>query len=445
MSGLVDSVKQQLTSLPNLKKVVVAYSGGVDSHVLLHGCSSLIQTFPHIHFHAVYINHDLHDDSDKWCYHCEKVSKTLDINFTSVKVAVEVLRGDGPEQAARHARYDALQHFIDADSVLLTAQHQDDQAETLMLQLLRGAGVNGLASMPALNAFGEGQIARPLLTFTQQEIMDYALDHQLSWVEDPSNLNTSLDRNFLRQRVIPIIKERWPAFSNTTSRSAVHCAEASSLLAKQAAKFIMEDEKDVLPLAAVNCLDDEFQRLIIRQWLANNSVRMPSQKVLHQMQNEITDEPACSALIEWAGNQVRLFDGSFFLLKKPDKPQKLNVAEWVCGDVELANNLGTLSLSDSQIGGLDKEKWKRSKVTIQARSGGECIKLINRQGTKKLKKLFYEYKVFPWARDLIPLIYLGDKLAAVADIWLAEEFVADKDGQGYEILWHHPNFKIRRQ
>ncbi|MEO1888418.1 MAG: tRNA lysidine(34) synthetase TilS [Cycloclasticus sp.] len=443
MKQLVDIVEQQLASIPNVTQVVIAYSGGVDSHVLLHACSRLKKTLPNFTFSAMYIDHGLHEDSAKWRDHCESACLSLAVDFMSQKVNAEDANGDGPEQAARLARYDALKRVVTAGTVLLTAQHQDDQAETLMLQLLRGAGVDGLASMPTCTDFGLGYIARPLLNVSKAEIKHYAKEEGLEWIEDSSNLDTSLNRNFLRQQVIPLIQQRWPAFSKTTSRSAAHCAEASSILFNLASLDMGSQSVDVLDMRDIIDLDAARQRLLIRHWLSCNKIRMPSEKILTQIQRYITLDSSASALIEWPVVQVRLFDAKLFFTRVKPEGLQYDSLNWSDDKVEISRSLGTLSRNLVMGQGIDQYKWAASKVTVVGRSGGESIKLLGRDGRKKLKKLFHEAKIFPWVRNVVPLVYLDGKLAAIANLWVDEAFLASENDMGYDIVWEHLELKIK--
>lgn len=443
MNQLVKSVEDTLGSLSNIKNVIVAYSGGVDSHVLIHVCSILQKEHPSLDFLSVYIDHGIHEDSCRWREHCERVSQTLGVPFKSTIVNGNDLNGDGPEQAARHARYDALASYVDASTVLLTAQHQDDQAETFMLQLLRGSGLKGLASMPKVSDFAGGLIARPFLEFDKQAVLDYAHINKLVWIEDPSNLDESLNRNFLRQQVIPLLKQRWPSFSGTTSRSAQHCAEASDLLSAMASSHLPDSNVDVLPFSSISSLSDELQRAVLREWLSLAAKRLPSKKVLERIQSFIDLGAESSALVEWGDCQVRTFCGHFVLLNKGVDYSRYGAFEWSSEEQALPEGLGSLTLKKSVGRGVKQALWNQSQVSIRSRSGGELIKLLGRDGRKQLKKLYYESKVFPWVRDVIPLVYLGDELVAVADMWLAESYLADSNEAGLEIVWQRPNLKIK--
>lgn len=444
MTNLVKSVEQLIAPLDGLRTVVIAYSGGVDSHVLLHACANLSDRFKTIQFKAIYINHGLHKDAANWCDHCRLVSIGVGIEFTSIRVDASNIVGEGPEQAARHARYQALQTVIDDASLLMTAQHQDDQAETLMLQLLRGSGIKGLAAMPSLARFGAGQIARPFLNHSKQSLLDYAKKNHLDWIEDPSNSDTALNRNYLRQRVIPLIKQRWPAFAKTTSRTALHCAEADSVLSDCLSAYGTEANAETFDCRAIKALTKPAQRLVLREWLAQNELTLPSQKVLEQIQRVLSSHSTKSACVGWGEHQIRYFADTLYLCEYSQNPTRFSPINWQGSRVALVGNLGSLQITKTQSVGISQSKWDAAAhISVRSRLGGERIKLANRKGSKKLKHLYQEAKVLPWLRDNVPLIYIDDKLAAVADLWLAEEFCAEAGEATYQIEWLHPNFRIQ--
>ena len=207
----------------------VAFSGGLDSLVLLHALCALRGRLA-AGVAAVHVHHGLHSDADEWDAHCQQVCDELGVAYTLLRVDGRPATGESPEAAARDARYRALAEWLPAGHCLLTAQHQDDQAETLLLQLLRGSGVSGLAAMPVMTGLGAGHHLRPLLEMTRPALHHYATAHALRWIEDPSNQSSAYDRKYLRHQVLPRLRERWPAVSSSLSRSAAHCAEASALL-----------------------------------------------------------------------------------------------------------------------------------------------------------------------------------------------------------------------
>lgn len=443
MQQIISSIKNSLNSIDDLKQVIIAYSGGVDSHVLLHVCAQLNSTFPKLIFKAVHINHGLQTEAQQWQQHCKLTSDNLDIEINCISVDVVNRKQDGPEQAARKARYGAIRELVTKHSVVLTAQHQDDQAETLMLQLLRGCGVEGLASMPLLDNFGLGFIARPLLQFNQQFILDYALRHDLSWVEDPSNANTNFDRNFLRKEVIPIIKKRWPAFAQTTSRTARHCAEVSDVLANMADDHITDANKNQLSLNELSGKDEKLQRILLRYWIQSNHVQRPSLNVIEQVQRCVIQAlEDKTPFVKWGENVVRRYKNNLYLLPvlpEFDAAQSLTFNGASC---QLPSALGLLKITESTGIGVDASLWDNAKVAVEFRRGGEIIKLAKRTGTKRLKALFNENHLFPWVRDRIPLIYLDGQLAAIADLWISEAFQAANKDPSYVLKWLHPELQI---
>ena len=208
MSSPKSKLQHALQKLPPAPQYHVAFSGGVDSHVLLHLLASQRETLPGS-LGAVHVNHHIQQHAGDWEVHCRSVCEELDIPCHFLRVDGKARRGESPEAAARTARYRALADWLPADAVLLTGQHRDDQAETLLLQLLRGAGPRGLAAMPVVTELGNGRLVRPLLALRRADILDYAHQHRLRWVEDPSNADTRYDRNLLRHRVMPLLQQHW--------------------------------------------------------------------------------------------------------------------------------------------------------------------------------------------------------------------------------------------
>jgi tRNA(Ile)-lysidine synthase len=272
-----DYLYQTLTVLPAAARCWVAYSGGVDSHALLHALAALRPALPGP-IGAVHVNHGLHADAGAWDGHCRAVCAGLDIPYVCLRVDGRAGAGESREAAARAARYAVLGGWLPQGHYLLSAQHQDDQAETLLLQLLRGSGVKGLAAMPGLTEFGGGYLLRPLLDCSRAALLEYAGANRLVWVDDPSNRDVSLDRNFLRHRVLPALRERWPALAGTLSRSARHCAEAAAILeqaAEQDINALAGGAKNTLPISGLCRLPPERQRNVLRYWLAGWRARPP--------------------------------------------------------------------------------------------------------------------------------------------------------------------------
>src|SRR6187399_3693926 len=205
---MLDAVAKLLELAGPKPRVVLAFSGGVDSTVLAHLLVKQRRKLGGLRL--LHVDHGLQPASAEWSRHCARMARTWRVPFVSLRARIEHQKGESPEAAARDARYELLASAMQPGEVLVTAQHRDDQAETLLLQLLRGAGVSGLAGMPSVAAFGAGLIARPLLHVSRAEIESAARKAHLRWIEDPSNADTRYSRNFVRQRLMPLIREHWP-------------------------------------------------------------------------------------------------------------------------------------------------------------------------------------------------------------------------------------------
>ncbi len=230
MSFSPAALLSSILRLPRAPHFLVAYSGGMDSHVLLHALAQLRPQLPGIAVRAVHVEHGLHPQSAQWARHCMTVCAQLDIACEVRAVDARAPDGVSPEAAARAARYAALAEAVPCGGILLTAHHQDDQAETLLLQLLRGGGPRGLAGMAPVSRFGTAWLARPLLEFSHAALRAYAVTQKLQWVDDSSNVETRFDRNYLRHEIMPGLRRRWPSAGVTLGRAAQHCAEAAELL-----------------------------------------------------------------------------------------------------------------------------------------------------------------------------------------------------------------------
>lgn len=225
---------------PDASGYWVAYSGGLDSQVLLHALAAVREQLP-APVGALHINHNLQPDASAWAEQCRAVCAELGITYRALSIQAHAQPGESPEAAARAARYQALVDAVPEGGVLLTAHHQDDQAETLLLQLVRGAGPKGLAAMPERALLGDVPLLRPLLNVSRAALLDYAEQHRLRWLEDPTNASTEYDRNFLRHEILPLLKQRWPATSLVLARSAQHQADAVRLLTELAAMDLQEN------------------------------------------------------------------------------------------------------------------------------------------------------------------------------------------------------------
>ncbi|WP_236101965.1 tRNA lysidine(34) synthetase TilS [Methylotetracoccus oryzae] len=425
---------------PSSPRYWVALSGGLDSTVLLHLCHALRSTQPDLPLTAAHIHHGLQHHADDWVASCAEACRALDIPLTICHVDARPKRGESPEAAARDARYTALSGLLGTGDTLLTAQHRDDQAETLLLQLLRGAGVAGLAAMPERAAFGPGFLARPLLQVGRAELTAYAEEHQLRWVEDPSNSDIRFARNYLRREIMPMLRARWPGADQALARSSAHCAETKDLLDELAAELlhrIADDSRDTLVVARLAELAPAQQRLVLRHWLSARGCTLPSTVLLERIRTEV-----CRAgrdrqpVVAWSDVEVRRFRGQLHLCQATPNPDPSWETEWDGrSPLLLPPNNGRL-LAERWLGpGLDPAQWHEGRITVRYRRGGESLRLPDRGGSRELKKLLNEAGVPYWERNRIPLIYIDAALAAVADRWVDETFAGNPATESIRIRW----------
>jgi tRNA(Ile)-lysidine synthase len=421
------SISSALNQSNNLKHIYVGYSGGVDSHVLLHLCTAITDLKDKIT--AVYVHHGLQLEADAWSKHCKKTAERLGVNFIELHVNAVPGQGESPEEAARNARYNALKPLIKADDVLLVAQHRDDQLETVLLQLFRGSGLQGLSAMPESMVFGQGLMLRPLLNVSKSTINDYAQVHALSWVDDPSNFSNDYDRNFLRNEVLPLIKKRWPACDKTVARSAKHCANAQVLISLQAEKLFLEVYDDLDKTLVISELKKQTidqQALVIRQWFQTLNLKMPAQAFIKGLQSEvIAAREDADPVLSGQGYSVRRYRDKLYCLKVV-APEILPHLIWPAGQSSIKFSAYQTLSCIASLQGIPLEQWEYATVTVRPRSGGETIALKGRAGHHDLKKLFQEAAIPPWQRQSIPLVYIDDKLAAVGDLWISADFYNDK-------------------
>lgn len=421
---------------PQTERVFVAYSGGIDSHVLLHLSNSIVEIKSKIT--AVYVHHGLQKEADAWAKHCEDVSLALGVNFQSLKVNAQKVAGLSPEEVARDARYHALKSLVGKNDVLLVGQHREDQMETVLLQLFRGAGVQGLSGMPLSIAFGLGIMCRPFLDISKQQIKDYAEQNNLDWIDDLSNESDEFDRNFLRNKILPQLKQRWPSIDKTVARSARHCANSQAVIQNLAGSLLNNlcDKTDqTLNISQLLELEVNEQYLVIRQWFASNKLRMPSEKSLHRILTEVvTAKPSGNPEVKGNDYCIRRYRKKLYCLKSCQDEGMLQEKNWPKGQKQLELSDGRVLTTVEAEEGVSKSLWLDSLVSVRFRKGSEKIRLSGREGHHSLKKLYQEKAIPPWERNNIPLIYLDDKLIAVVGYWISADFYSAKNENCYQIV-----------
>ncbi|TNF39240.1 MAG: tRNA lysidine(34) synthetase TilS [Gammaproteobacteria bacterium] len=425
-----DTLRQQLWQCPaadQIKTWWLAYSGGADSQVLLF----LLSQLDGLDVRAVYIDHGLQAASRDWARHCEQSCRQLGIPFQSWIVDARAKPGESPEAAARHARYTRLAQLIGEQDCLLTAQHEDDQSETLLLQLVRGAGAAGLAAMPMVTRFSRGWHVRPMLGFSRQQILDFARQYQLKWIEDPSNQNERYDRNYLRKRILPLLRQRWPSVGHSLSRAAelqAENAELLDLLAAQDCEVALSAEGS-LTVAPLLLLDETRQRNLLRFWIRHRGFSLPSRAILQQIQQQMLHarEDACP-MIHWADTEVHRYQGRLYLLSAGHHDPH-QVFSWDSRQPLKIASIGQQLCMQPSVHGIASE-YLDQNLMVRFRKGGETIRPAGRGQSHRLKKLLQEAGVPPWQRDRIPLLYREGELIAVVGFWIAEGFKAVNDRTG---------------
>lgn len=415
----------------------VAFSGGLDSHVLLHALSRLRRAHT-LRLSAIHVNHGLHPHADDWARHCLQVCAALDVECRVERVHVTGIREHGLEAAARGARYACLAGHVGPADVLLTAHQRDDQAETVLLQLLRGTGVHGLAAMPEIARFSRGRLARPLLEFSRAQLQAYAQAENLHWIEDPSNRNERLARNFLRHQVFPLLESRWPGASEQIARSAGFAAEAAEqldILAESDWNACRVPDTFALSIAALRRLPAPRARNLIRYWLRRQGFQAPSALHLDQILTQVTHEPRSrQALIRWPRTEVRRYRDELVALKPGRHGDPAVGLPWnPVQPLELPDVGLRLCALATRGEGLSQARIGAVPLTVRWRRGGEICRLPGRAHRHKLKKLLQEAHVPPWERQRLPLVYVDGELAAIGDRWVCEPFVARAGEAGWKL------------
>ncbi|AXA55443.1 tRNA lysidine(34) synthetase TilS [Pseudomonas thivervalensis] len=403
----------QLSPWRNAATWRIAFSGGLDSTVLLHLLVTLSQHQSLPALSAIHVHHGLQAVAEAWPDHCRSVCAALGVPLDVVNV--QVRPGASVERAAREARYAAFVAAIHNNEVLLTAQHRDDQAETLLFRLLRGAGARGLAAMPRQRPLGQGRLLRPLLDVSRAELEVYAAQQGLTWIDDPSNDDHRYARNYLRQRVFPVLAEQWPQVSATLARSAAHMGEAQGLLDDLARIDLAQAEtpsafdwlgQPSLALAPLRALSPARQRNALSHWLTPLTLLPDSD---HWAGWDSLRDAADDARPIWrlAGGELHRAGGRVWWLSDHWLCQSPGTVDWADPAVPLRlPGNGRVALTGKRPAG---------PLSVRYRQGGEVMALAGR-GHRDLKRLLNEKGVPAFVRGRLPLLYQGEQLLAVANL-----------------------------
>ena len=421
------------TSLLNSQSILVAFSGGLDSTVLLHQLVQWRALHPDVALRAIHIHHGLSPHADSWVQHCESVCAQWQVSLVVERVHLED-DGLGIEAQARRARYQAFAQTLLPGEVLMTAQHLDDQCETFLLALKRGSGPAGLSAMGESSPFAGTQLIRPLLAQTREALEAWARQHELCWIEDESNQDDTYDRNFLRLRVTPLLQQRWPHFAQAVARSAALCAEQESLLDELLASDLADciTSRGTLLLTPLMMMSGVRRAALLRRWLAGLNAPMPSRDGLERIWQEVAlAREDASPSFRLGEYEVRRYQSQLWWVKSVDG-QSETVISWLEWKTPLTLPAGLGSVQLISAGDL-RLPQADEVVSIRFKAPG-MLHIVGRSGGRKLKKIWQELNVPSWRRDTTPLLFYGETLIAAAGVFVTRDGAAGEES-GVRLVW----------
>jgi len=467
--------------------IIIAYSGGIDSQVLLHCLSTLKSENLNYTVSVCHVNHGLSNNALEWENFAQQQCTLFDFPLDVRRVKVKARAQHSLEELARDARYDAIKSLIKVKQLnnvlVLTGHHADDQAETFLLALKRGSGVKGLSAMQAEMAFGQAILARPLLNIPRSEVEAYARLNKLMWIEDESNEDVKFDRNFLRHQIIPTITKRWPSFLKTVNRSVEHCQEAEQLLTELAALDLesMLSSDNALLLTTLQGLSKARFNNVIRYFLTLNQCLMPSSAQLSQLNKQLFANKDKTPEVKVGDHWLRRFKQHLYLTSNFKsvtqfssliKPLSESKVEEI---ITLPDNLGELCVSYGEVikeegikernkegnNEVMKEAFYKQlneknlddsisqkthtctllapkvaqQVTIRFEHNNPVCTPDFRQHSRPLKKILQELAIPPWQRKRLPFVYYNEQLVAVIGCFVCKEFIPSDTDECLNITW----------
>lgn len=420
------------------RQLLVAFSGGLDSSVLLHLLAQLSRQRPELQLRAVHVHHGLSAFADDWAEHCKRQCALWQLPLTEQRVVVDAREG-GIEAAARAARYAAFNAMLKAGETLVTAQHLDDQSETFLLALKRGSGPAGLSAMAARGQYGEHQLLRPLLGCSRLLLETYARQHQLSWIDDDSNQNPRFDRNFLRLQVLPLLNQRWPHFAPSVARSASLCAEQEQLLDELLAEPLQAllAEDNSLAIDGLQGCSPARRFALLRRWIALHNVSMPSREQLQRLWDEVALSRAdAEPQLQPGPYQIRRFRGRLYLLPLMVDLRGVRLGWPANGHLILPDGLGRLISGEGEL--QLRAPLPLQQVSVRFGAQGR-LRILGRTHSRPVKKLWQELGVPPWQRERIPIIYYDEQLIAALGAFVSEAGRVPQDEQPWRLRWDKNN------
>ncbi len=430
-------IKEILNKFKDSRKIIIAYSGGIDSSVLLHLIFSIKDDLKQS-LEVIHINHGLHEKSDNWEIFCKAQCKKFNISFKAININELPPKNESIESWARNKRYFLITKEMKKGDLLLTAHHMDDQVETFFLQVLRGAGPRGLSSMPVIKKITNGYHVRPFLNIRRSELEKYANTNNLSWQDDESNLDVRYDRNYLRHKVLTYLEMAWPSYRQSISRAISHQKESMDLLNDIAS----EDMSKVLHKNFVNLdikllkeLNLPRQKNLIFYWLDNLNLEKPGSRHMDQiiktLINTSSDKSPC---VNWKNTEVRKYRDYLYA---SNTIKQHNINEEIHWNTNLPIEIqGEKLIAKETLGkGILRSCIDGAKISIRYRNGGEKIYSNSLNNSKTVKQLFQEHGVLPWFRDRVPLIYVNEELAVIPGFCVGKKFSASKNEKSLDIYW----------
>lgn len=424
----------QATSYADPPTFVIAFSGGLDSRVLLDVVVHVFKGYPEHELCVHHINHQLHPQSNVWAEHCKAICQTYGLPYQQTDLICKPKKGESIEALARTMRYHAL--FDKGNKIVLTAHHVQDQAESFLLQALRGAGPKGLSAMSVRVSMQKGELWRPFLSLRKEALLQYAKHFNLDWIEDPSNQNIHYSRNYLRHRVFPILAAQRTGNIENLSRSAKACAETMDALNEYLEKdyqTLIHSSLNTLSLSGLLTKSVTQRACLIRYWLARQGYPMPSYKKLqHVLQDVLLARQDAKPCVTYGGVVITRFLDALYVLREQDYFARGVNCTW---DLPLntpctltALNLRLCFMSAQGEGfSLKKIQQASSSIKICFGGGAEKIQIQHETFHRTLKHCWQRFQIPPWRRRQIPLLYIGDKLAAIVGYAISETFAARPD------------------
>ncbi len=423
-----------MAALPARGSVVVAFSGGMDSSVLLHALAS-DATVRALGLRAIHVDHALHGKSVDWATHCRNFCAGLDVALDIVEVNVAHNSGSGLEAAARDARLAAFADTLQPGEILALAHHADDQAETVLLKLLRGAGPEGLGGMREWREFGANHLWRPLLNLPRARLADYARANALRWIEDPSNADTNLRRNFLRRDILPRMRERWPQADTALAHSATWARAAAEFIDSQAhnaLRALQGGNPGSLQWRDWLNLPPALRDPVLRLWLRSLGLDAPAHFHVVELERQLraagADRTPC---VSWDNTQVRRYRQRIYAIQAPSAVPADWQANWDGAALALPAG-GTLVM---QSPASTRPAQFSPPLQVRYRRGGERFKPAANAHSRELRSVLQDAGVPPWLRDRIPLIFADGELIAIGDAILSDTGRACCDAHAGRIVW----------